>query len=190
MPMRSRARCALSVLSVLAVLVPAASAQAAPCPEEATGHPYVLRLDLGAYFLAPGGDFEGPATSWALAGGAGLRDDVRRGSQVLGLPRGADATSPAFCVDATRTHLRFDVRATTLLGRARADAVLADGRVVPLGGVGAVLETLVWDVSPSIPLASALGIEGDESIDVRLRLSAVAGGWFVDDVLIDPYKRG
>lgn len=190
MSLRRRALCALSAF---AVLVPAAPAQGAPCPDEPLSRPYVLYLDTNPYFLAPGGDFEGASTSWSTAG-ASLRPygrlNDRGGAQVLALPWGASATSPPVCVDVTRTQLRFDVRAASLLTRVRVDAVRGDGRVVPLGSVTSVLETLVWDVSPAIPLASRLGLEGDESVDVRLRLTAVSGAWLVDDVAVDPYKRG
>lgn len=162
-PSRSHRRPVVLLATLVAALVPAGAAQAGgACPQEATSHPFVLYLDTAPYFIAHGGDFEGERTTWATTGGAGLQPQARindyGGAQVMRLPLWSTTTSLPICVDATRTKLRFDVRAASLLSRLRVDAVLPGGRTVALGGHTAVLDTLLWGLTAPIPLAGPLGV--------------------------------
>jgi hypothetical protein len=182
-------------LAAMGALAAPASAAEAPvvCPDEHLMQPYVLYLDTGWYFIAPGGHFEGASTPWETAGGAALQARARindyGGAQVMRLPAGGSATSPPVCIDVTRPHMRLDVRAHALLSRLRVDAVREDGSVVPLRTMTATTDALAWGVSPKVPLTGPLGIAGDDAEYVRLRVTAVSGTWAVDDVAVDPYKR-
>lgn len=182
------------LMTLLAAALGAPATAQAACPPEPTTTPFRLYLDPAPYFIAPGGDFEASPPSWTLTGGAVLQPKARindfGGAQVLRLPMLATATSPPVCVDASRTKLRFDVKAAWLLTRLQVAAVLPGGHAVPLGGHTAVLDTLLWGLTAPIPLSSRLGIDGDEQLTVRLRITALSGLWMVDDVAVDPYRNG
>jgi hypothetical protein len=196
MPLSIRRRRIVASAGALLVglLASATPASADGCPEERLDRPYILYLDTGQYFIAEGGHFEGPSTSWHRAGGADLlprgRINDYGGEQVMRLPAGASVTSPPVCIDVTRPHMRFDVRTSFLLTKLRVEAVREDGSRVHLATFSSLTDFLVWGVSPKVPLTGPLGIRGDHHEYVRLRLQAVSGTWLVDDVAVDPYKRG
>lgn len=80
----------------------AAPAPSAPCPDEQFSQPFLSFGDSRSYTLAPGesaDNFDG--TGWVLSGGATIRtttlDDGSTG-EVLDLPAGSTAVSPAMCV--------------------------------------------------------------------------------------------
>lgn len=191
-PSLRRHRLLALALAATALGVAAGPAQAGPCTaEDDLTRPYLL--DGAQYFVAPGGDFEGPDTSWTTAGGAALAQDghlgLLGGEQVLALPARASGLSPAFCVDESRPHLRLDVRSRSLLGgRLLIEAVRADGTELTLAALPGLL-TQLWAPSPRIPLAPPLALGPDDAEHVRLRITALGGGWRIDDVMIDPYKQ-
>ena len=80
----------------------AAPAPSAPCPDEQFTQPFLSFGDTGSYTLAPGesaDNFDG--SGWALSGGASIvTTTLADGStgQVLDLPAGSSAVSPAMCV--------------------------------------------------------------------------------------------
>jgi hypothetical protein len=97
---------ALAVFA-LAVLAPAAASASTPvsCPDYPLSLPFLAWGDLNQYTLLAGqtvDNFDG--TGWKLTGGAKLvTTTLADGStgQVLDLPNGAQALSPAMCVDAS-----------------------------------------------------------------------------------------
>ena len=57
--------------------------------------------------------------------------------------------------------------------------------------IGTVLPTSSWKPSPVMFTLSAVGaaVAGGEA-PLALRFRSLAGTWHVDDVFVDPYKRG
>ena len=186
-----------AVCSVLAVIPAGASAADSPdpCPWEATSKVFALVGDLNDYFRAPGGTFEG-TLQWTLSGAASqvASDSALTGEKVVALGAGASAASPPVCVDATRPHIRFAVKAPRMgEGTLRLDAVDGEGVRTVLGTVDAAAQRLErtsqgWSASPMLPLSTALGVTSG-SRAVNLVVSAESADWQVDEVNIDPMRR-
>ncbi len=186
-----------SILAALAAVALAAvpAVASAACPLPPTTQAFARFGDTSDYFLAPGGGFEG-APSWSRSGPAeqvaGNEPFMLAGADdttSMRLPPSGRVTTPRFCVTADMPHLRFVARAG---GGGRLDVV------VRLFDDGKVKETSSESVSPSEHPAWApsrfVDLETEEleagerrSADVTFRSE---GGWRIDDVLIDPYKRG
>jgi hypothetical protein len=176
-----------------AAAAPAAGAAALlptkSCPPSTVSQPFSPWGDQSSYELAPGGDFENSA--WTLQDGAATVAGSEPwavtgtlGSSSLSLPAGSSAVSPAFCVDAGKPTLRFFVSdpGTVLVQ-------VVDGPVtIP---VGLVTSGASWSPSPIEFTASAvLGILGDGTAQISVRLTGLTGHPRVDDVFIDPWNRG
>jgi hypothetical protein len=180
-----------------AVAITPAAALAADSPDEceiqATAKVFSFLGDQNEYFLAPGGGFEGTLT-WAASGSVVQKPSPHGvlGHQVLGLGSGGAVESPQLCVDVTRPHIRFAVKAPAA-GTLKVTAVDADGNVTDLGSVDGAGQrqersVLGWSVSPMVPLATALGVTSG-SRTVKLRIAAQSGSWDVDSIEVDPARR-
>jgi hypothetical protein len=183
-----------SVLAVAAVGASASApaAQAGPlssCPTTAESQPFAQWADPAYYELAPGGDFEAPG--WALDDGAALASGSEPfaatgslGTQSLSLPAGADATSPSFCVDAGKPTLRLFTSGGGLLSV----EIQTGGLTLPVGIVAA---SNTWAPSPILLTGgSLLGPLSGGTVQARIRISALSGQPHVDDVFVDPWRRG
>lgn len=182
----------IAVLALAAGAFPASAGAA--CPDQPTSTVFARWGDTADYFLAPGGDFEGAATSWT--GGALMpgnepfylagRDDV----QSLRVAANRSASSPAFCVDASHPDFRFvarplrpyDLSWLEIYVRFRHSDVMKTWLV---GGVGQVRS---WGMTPQIRLTRDLPIPADGT-EAQVLFRAVGGTWVVDDVFIDPFRR-
>lgn len=172
---------------------PVAAAQAYivnlnPCNGSALSQPFAPWLDPAFYELAPGGDFE--SSAWSLAGGAQLVPGSEPyaatgalGSRSLWLPAGSSALSPSTCVDAGYPTIRF-----FMAGTGSVAVTVVDGNLdIPAGvavASGGWLPTPVM-VTSSPLLAALAGGTGQ----VSLRLTALSGKPYVDDVFVDPWNR-
>ena len=179
---------ALAAVAVIAGAFAPAVASADPCPPQPTAKAFAILGDYNDYFLAPGSDFEGPLT-WENSEGASIT--TRRvltmfaGPRMLQLDPGASSTSPAICVDVTRPHLRFGVRAVDGAGTLALEGLTEDGSATLLGTVDG--RRYRWyGITPMLPLAPKQGLTGQSSAQVRLRLTALSGTWNVDGVAVDP----
>ena len=203
-----RLRSLAAAVAAAACLTPAAAAHAAlvetaACDDAPLSQPFAPWGDGAYYKLAPGGDAEGSIAGWTLSGGARqvqgsepFAATGKAGSKSLSLPAGASATTAATCVNAAYPSFRFFARSSGgLLGLAPAlkvELVYRDGLLglvsVP---VGAVLPSSSWQPTPVFLTASAVAaaVAGGEA-PLALRFTSVAGTWQVDDVFVDPYKRG
>jgi hypothetical protein len=163
------------------------------CETQATAKVFSFLGDDNDYFPAPGGDFEGDQLSWATTG------TVERkwaplsilGRKVVDLSQAASIESPELCVDVTRRHLRFGVKAP-YSGTLKVQAVAGDGTVTDLASIDAAAQrreysVLGWSASKDIPLSPALGVTSG-SRTVKLRIAAQSGSWDVDSVNVDPYR--
>jgi hypothetical protein len=189
----------MAVAGIIASLALAAPASAAPssCSTPPSTRPFALWGDANPYFLAKGGDFES-TSGWSLSGGARLvagsepwAATGRLGRSSLSLPAGAAALSPVLCLTPDNPTVRFFQRVPQGPAAAlRADAIVvkASPQVI---GLGAVRGTVAW--SPSAVLASGVNDvlwNAKGTVRLRLRFTAVAGSWTVDDLFVDPQKRG
>jgi hypothetical protein len=179
-----------------ALTITPAAALAADSPEECsvveTSKVFSFLGDQNEYFPAPGGSFEGTLT-WAASGAVEQTGSPAYvlGRSVLALGEGGSVQSPSICVDVTRRHLRFAVKAPAA-GKLRVEAVDGDGNVTAMRTIDAAEQrgeksVLGWSVSPEVGLATALGIAGG-SRDVSVRIVADSGSWQVDSVQVDPYR--
>ena len=192
---------AFAVALVAALLCTAPAAEAA-CPPQPAKQAFKPWLDLANYTLTEGGAFEQSTTAWTLSGARVVTGNepyylnAPRDARSLLLGSGGVATSPATCVSLEHPTVRFMVRSTgSPLGVLAVQALVRDGNglldVVPMGvvtGLGSA-----W--RPSLPMVLANGLVGslvDGSADVRFRFTVLGlGGAFqVDDVFVDPYRRG
>jgi hypothetical protein len=154
----------------------------------ATAKTFAPWLDGANYKPAPGGDFEAGSASWTLSGGAKIVDG--NASQQVGgagddsslaLPPGASATSPASCVGLAEPTLRMFATGP-VTGLVLVQAVYPSGLAVPAG----VATGGPW--SPTLPMLTGLGLLGKQ---FSIRVTNIGVGTMrVDDVYIDPYRRG
>ena len=181
----------LAVVASLALAAFPGAAAAAECPAQPTTKVFASFGDLNDYFLAPGGDFEGPL-SWQRAGEV-AREDAEKpwdiaGRKGLVFESAGHVTSPELCVSPLHPHLRFLASARTATGTLRVDAVSANGTVTSLARLDPE-PFRGWALSPEVPLAGALVLDEDGTVHVRLRFTAESGGWVIDAVEVDPYQR-
>ena len=179
----------------LAALVMAAPANAATCAGK-TSQPFAPWGDLNRYELAPNGALEGD-NGWTLTGGAELVQGSepfaatgRLGRSSLSIPAGATATSPVMCLDEARPSFRFFARADQGEAAILSADALAE-RPAQTVALGSITGTPEW--APTVPLQT--GVEGllidrKGTAAVRLRFSADAGDWQIDDLFVDPRKMG
>ncbi|MDQ8046543.1 MAG: hypothetical protein AAGC46_17100 [Solirubrobacteraceae bacterium] len=174
------------------------------CAAQALSQPLLKFGDTASYWLAPGGDFETKAAGWKLSNAA-----VVSGNETLGvLPGGsalklgtsigtASATTPDFCVDPLHPNFRFLVKTNSLTAVVNTKINFKGPLGVTLT-VPAKLNTMGngnWTLSQSQPLATAIpniflngGITA--SITFSSAVSSLGGYVTIDDLLIDPYRRG
>ena len=166
-----------------------AVANAGPaCDDSALSQPFTSWLDHAQYKLAPGGDFEAGGPGWTLEGGAAVADGNSPfhiggpgGDSSLELPPGASATSPMSCVTLTYPTLRF-FAGSQKAGKIAVEVVY-DDRVFRSGTVG----TRDW--APSRLLLTGAATLDVEHVSIRLT-NVGTSTVDVDDVYVDPYRRG
>ncbi len=158
--------------------------------------------DPNCYFLAPGGNFEGGAPGWTLAGGAALvagnntaGGDIVSNTTSLSLPAGSSATSPLVTVTALDPWLRFFARNTGAASSRLGVTVLF---TLPNGKPGSLLIAKVsasgtWKATAAYSyvmnvLANA-SPTGTTNVAFRFAPLDSAGKWRIDDLWIDPLKH-
>ncbi len=180
----------------LASALMAAPAASAACPDLPVTQAFKPWGDMNDYFLVAGGDFEA-AGGWTLSGGAARVPGSepfgvtgRVGAASLALPTGASAVSPVVCVSLSHPTFRFFHKAVQGNSASlRVEAIAANPtRIV---GLGAVNGTTNWAPSVSLTTGAANFLSGSaDSVDVRFRFTADYGNWTIDDVHVDPWRRG
>jgi hypothetical protein len=186
---------AVAVIASLAVAAPA-SAATSGCSTPPVGQAFLPWGDLNDYFLAQGGDFES-TSGWTFSGGARLVDGSepfaatgRLGKSSLSMPEGSVALSPVLCLTPDNPLIRFFARAQDPSASLRGDALVSKPTSQVIG-LGAVDGTLLW--SAAKPMASGVNDvlwDADKKVSLRLRFTADDGDWQIDDLFVDPQKRG
>jgi hypothetical protein len=176
-----------AVLTTVALALAPAAASAAVCPDVPSSQALSQFGDTNDYFLAPGGDFEGPGWTGMRPGD---RVDANKpwglaGPKAMRLNRDKTITSPDFCVSERHPHFRFMAASNEPGGLLQVEAM--EGPVPT--ALATVSATGDWRLTDIVPLASALGYLGDEGHNVKLRFTSLKGEWLIDGVYIDPYRR-
>jgi len=167
----------------------------------ALSQPFTRWADANWYALAPGGDFEsGPV--WSLSGGAAVTagsgtlsigDSV--GVRSLSVPVGGTAVSPDVCIDPTRETFRFSARNNSTATTAKLKVEIlyptsSGSWKVILGGILDTAKVSGWQLSPIYSNSANLALlSGLTNPPIRYRFTAAGGGWQVDDLYVDPYRR-
>jgi hypothetical protein len=180
-------------IAVLVFAMPA-EARAAGCPAQPVTQTFMPWLDPAWYVPAPGGDVEGGG-EWTFSGGAAVaagNEPFLAGERSLALPAGSSATTAPMCVGIEHPTVRLFARntgePTSLLAVSVVFRdILGVQRSLP---VGAVAASSSWAPTPVMPVvANLLSLLGNR--DVSFRFAPVGdGAWTIDDVYVDPYKKG
>jgi hypothetical protein len=166
----------------------AVSSGVSACDADAdTARTFAPWLDQAYYKAAPGGDFEPGSPGWTLSGGARIvagnatqRVGGASDRYSLELPPGASATSPASCAGFAEQTIRM-FSAGPAGGLVLAQAV--SGPIALPAGVATG-----GDWAPTLPMLTGSGLTGSS---LRIRVTNIGVATMrVDDVYIDPYRRG
>lgn len=186
-------RLLLAGTMVLAFLLLAPVARA-DCDGQTLEQPFVPWHDHAHYTLVPDGDLTGGAAGWDLDGADLVADNepwyVHGGStpRALRLRAGDSAVTPPLCVSLLHPTMRFFVRnGGGLLGALKVDVVTGDGLTLPIGVIPGLLGDDDW--APSPPLL-VVGNLLDDEVSFRFTATGLGGAWTIDDVYVDPYKKG
>jgi hypothetical protein len=172
----------------------AAPAARATCDDQLLEQPFMPWSDFAYYILVGDGDLTGGGAGWALHG-AKLVDDnepwyVHGGSTpaALRLDSGDSAITPPMCVSLFHPTLRFFVRnGGGDRGSLSVEVVLGDGSALPVGVVDGPVPGEEWAPSPPMPVVANL-VEDEAAF--RFTATGPDGSWVIDDVYVDPYKKG
>ena len=182
-------------LVALAFAAPS-QAVASGCPSQPMTQTFLPWLDPAWYVPAPGGDLEGNGAEWTLQGGAAVADanePFLAGERSLTLPAGSSATTAPMCVGVEHPTIRLFARNTgaplsTLTVSVVFRDLLGFKRSLP---VGAVTAGSAWAPTLPMPLAvNLLSLLGDQDVAFRFTPTRDGGEWAIDDVYVDPYKKG
>jgi hypothetical protein len=177
---------------ILALLVAAPVATA--CEDQVLERPFVPWGDPAYYTLVPDGDLTGGAAGWDLDGADLVADNepwyVHGGDThaALRLRGGDSATTPPVCVSLAHPTMRFFVRdAGGILGSLEVEVVLSNGLALPVGAVLGLLQGDDWaPAAPQLVVGNLL----DDEVRFRFRAVGLGSDWVIDDVYVDPYKKG
>lgn len=218
-PLLALAAVAGSALLAPTLASAATTTTATACPVQATTKAFAAYGDQADYSLAPNGNFENGATGWTLKNSSvvtgqgsllGLAANVLNGllggkkSMSIGsnfLPGSATITSPPFCVDSTHPYFRYMLKANGPVGNLTTSIkyTAADGSSKTVEVPSLSKTTLLpsqWKASELNPLAVNIPLlqNGGTTATVQLvftsAISVLGAGYQIDNVLIDPYRRG
>lgn len=186
-----------------------ATAAAATCAEQATTKAFAKFGDEADYSLAPQGDFESGAAGWTLKNA-----DIVDGNETAGVlpgrkslalggglvPGPSEAVSPEFCVSDLNPHFRFLVQAKgPISGLSTYVRFRVGDTPIQLSVPSKVTTSLRGDWAPSVinPLATRLPLlllGGSAKVQLVFKATAAGSGfglgYRIDNVLVDPYRRG
>ena len=191
----------LLMLSVMVLsLAGAATAQAddgARCEARTIEQPFVPWGDLADYFLAPDGDFSAGAAGWELAGSEVVEENepyyVHGGDVAASvrLEAGATATSPTICVTEADPTMRFFARSDgEETGTLDVEVLYTDAEGIPQSlTIGTVAATAAGEWTAIAPMAIVANVY-EMTVAFRFTAQGTGSAWLVDDVYVDPYRKG
>jgi hypothetical protein len=185
-------RLPIACIVILAFMLVAAPAYA--CDGQELEQPFTRWGDAANYTLVGDGDLTGGAAGWRLDGADLVADNepwyVHGGdtASALRLRAGDSATTPPLCVSLLHPTMRFFVRnGGGLLGTLSVEVVTSGGLALPVGIVAGLLGDDDW--APSAPMPVLANLVDDE-VSFRFTAGGLGGTWTIDDVYVDPYKKG
>ena len=164
-----------------------------------TSKPFARWLDYFNYQLFPGGSFEATKHGWTLSKAAVVTGNeafyVRQGTDMraLEINAGGSARSASFCVGIEHPTIRLFARNT---GSALGRLDIAVTFKTPLGltvtqPVGSVLGAAHASWAPTLPQLVPVTIPLIAGgTPITFRFTASGSTWRIDDVYVDPYRRG
>lgn len=166
--------------------------------------------DQADYSLAPAGNFESGATGWLLKNAK-----LVSGNETLGILPGlkslalgggivsgpASITSPPFCVDQTHPYFRFLIKANGPVGIMNIAVKYTDAAgTIKTQTVQSNVATNIlpgkWKASDLNPLSLNIPLVNDGGQTAKVQLvfsspmSVLGSSYNIDNVLVDPYRRG
>jgi hypothetical protein len=198
---------AISAAASLALVAPSAQAGLlsilpGSCGNQPASQPFAQFGDSSYYTPVPGGSFESGAPSWILTGGAQVVAGNESynvggaGSRSLSLPTGSSATSLASCTSIYEPTARFFVRNTGSSSSRLTVQAITPGLLwgTMTTTLGQVTGSSSWKPSPAMSLLvsnllATLSLN-QTAIAFRFVPADSTGAWSIDDVYLDPYKRG
>ncbi len=189
---------AAAVAASSVAAIPSASADwEQPCETRVLSQAFTQWGDTNDYFLVTGGDFENPSsTSWDLEGASIVLNEQspwkvngasHRGA--LRLPSGADAETHEICVMVGEDSIRFFYKAPGVTGAHLRVEITASSDVgQALGFMQLNGSARGWQVSPPIQIPNVRGEDGRQEIDITFEAIGRRATWFIDDVMVDPWR--
>jgi hypothetical protein len=186
----------LVILGALAILaLPGPARAAGGCPQQSLDRTFAPWLDWAWYTQAPDGGFESGASGWTLAHGAAVVDGNEPffvggsgDASSLALPPGGSATSAPMCIGVEHPTLRFFARNTGDPTSALTVSVVSGDLALP---VGVITARSRWAPTPIVPVVvNLLSLLGDQVVAFRFTAADSRGEWTIEDVYVDPYKKG
>lgn len=169
------------------------------CAEQRLEHPFLPWADPAAYTLVPQGSFGKGAVDWRLSNARVVAEDKPfqvngdRQPAALRIEAGGSITSPPMCLGLEHPTLRLFARNDgSGLGALEIEALVEDdsGDTLALP-IGEALGHARW--APTLPLpvvANLLPVLPGEHTLVAFRFTAAGSAWVIDDVYVDPYRKG
>jgi hypothetical protein len=185
---------------LLAPLAGAAAAQAqdvARCEGRVIEQPFTAWDDTLDYFLAPDGDFTDGAAGWDLAGASVVEDNEPwnvHGSATAAavqVDAGAAATSPPICVGLDDPTMRFFAHSVgDAAGTLDVEVLYTDADGVEQAlTIGTVTADSALEWTPVTPLAIVANTY-EMAVAFRFTAHGTGSSWRIDDVYVDPYRKG
>ncbi|MDO9398999.1 MAG: hypothetical protein Q7T71_20830 [Herbiconiux sp.] len=209
---RTIRRCATVALLGAAATVPSsalAAASTGSCPDQPTTKAFAKWGDDADYSLVPGGNFENGSSGWSFTNAkigtgnetagvlGGLKSVAMGNNWFVSAP--SVLTSPPICVSDAHPYFRYLLKANGPVGLMATFIKYenAAGNIVQQQVQSKVSTNLMpgkWKPSELNPLSINLDLAAGETTQVRLVFvtpgSVLGAGYNVDNVLVDPYRRG
>jgi hypothetical protein len=191
---------ALLTTALLALAVFAGAAQA--CSSSGAEKVFSPWGDQRSYVLAPDGGFEAGGSGWQLNRGAAVVEGNESyylndagDSRSLSLPAGSSAVSPPVCMAIDTPSFRLVARNSgDPTSELRVEAVYKLLGLVRTKTAGTLRAGSTWaptqSVSTVLTLSTLVGTLIPSAIEIRFTPLDSKGQWQVDDVYIDPFRRG
>ncbi len=184
---------ATTAAAAAAVTANAVSEMTETCADTPTFKAFQAFGDTADYAFAPGGSFEGGAPGWSLDGASVVNTNenigVFAGTKALKINDNGRVVSPWFCVTPANPHFRF----VTYGGEVEMEI---DYKVI---GESDIDDDLVGETNGN---ATKWGASAKHELATEIPASKLAKGVlariifeaeddiYVDNVLVDPYRRG
>jgi len=179
---------------------PASASLLGSCHARTASTPFASWGDSDSYFLMAGGGFESGAGRWTLAGATVVDDNESYfvnqpdDTHSLSIPDGAQATSPAICVDMGENTVRFFVKSSAGAGSMlHIDAYVENpltGLVLSAGvDIDGADAADTWSPTDPILIPNLLGgLLGTQRLTLVFTPTGAPATWNIDDVYVDPFK--